>query len=190
MIPGYVPGHITNKPAPGTGAGYLTAACSVISTGEEVAATPMPKDPNEMAKTMGALLLEDPTLIFFDNISHSVNSQELAAAMTPPKAGYQARILGKSQAVKTPVRAVFKFAANTLTMSEEILRRCVLIDLDRRHPKPKNWKPQDGWRHADIRTWVEENRASLLHACLTMIQYWVVEKKMQHSDYHLAGFEN
>lgn len=190
MIDGNVPGHVTNKPVPGTGASYLVAVSSIISTGEEVEATPMPKEPNEMAKTVSSVLLNDPTIIFFENINHEIDSAELAAAMTPPKSGYQARVLGKSQMVKTPVRSVFTFAGNTLTMSDELLRRCVLIDLDRKVAEPAKFKPEQGWRHKNIRIWTEENRAALVHACLTMIQYWVVEKKMKHGEYDLASFEN
>ncbi|WP_425090832.1 hypothetical protein [Tropicimonas sp. S265A] len=190
MIDGNVPGHVTNKPVPGTGASYLVAVSSIISTGEEVEATPMPKEPNEMAKTVSSLLLNDPTIIFFENINHEIDSAELAAAMTPPKSGYQARVLGKSQMVKTPVRSVFTFAGNTLTMSDELLRRCVLIDLDRKVAEPAKFKPEQGWRHKNIRAWTEENRAALVHACLTMIQFWVVEKKMKYGDYDLASFEN
>ena len=45
------------------------------------------------------------------------------------------------------------FTANTLTMSPELLRRCVLIDLDRKATDPDQYVPEAGWRHTDVRGW-------------------------------------
>jgi hypothetical protein len=189
MISGPTPGHIVNKPAPGTGAGFLVDVCTTIGSGEPAPALPMPTNKEELGKTLGAVLRDGERAIFFDNINHSVDSPELAAAITAPISGYKMRILGTTETAIVQIMAAWVFAANTLTMSGELLRRCILIDLDRRHPTPGAWTPNGGWRHKDVREWTRGNRARLVHACLTIIQRWVAEG-MQKSDHNLGSFEN
>ncbi|MGK7652394.1 hypothetical protein ACSQ76_08265 [Roseovarius sp. B08] len=189
MIRGATPGHVVNKPAPGTGAGYLVDVCTTIRSGAPAPALPMPKNKDELAKTLTAVLLDGEPAVFFDNINHEMDSAELASAMTPPDTGYRARILGKTQTALVQIMSSWVFAANTLTMSDELLRRCILIDLDRKAVDPAKFVPEGGWRHKDVRTWTLEHRAGLVHACLTIIQHWVAEG-MQRSDHTLASFEN
>lgn len=189
MIDGPTPGHVVNKPSPATGAGYLVAASTIISTGEEVAASQMAANKQEFEKSLFADLLDAPPVLFYDNINHSMDSGPLASFMTAPKGGYSARVLGKSQTVKVPVRMALIFAANTLTMSGELLRRCILIDIDRRVPKPKDFVPLGGWRHENIKRWTDDNRAELVEHCLTVIRYWV-NSGMKRSTHRLASFED
>ncbi|WP_412073056.1 hypothetical protein [Tritonibacter mobilis] len=189
MIHGPTPGHVINKPEPGTGAGFLVDVCTTIGEGVPAPALAMPAKSDEFAKTLSAALLDGNKTIFFDNINHGMDSAELASAMTAPETGYKARILGKTQTVLVQIKSSWAFAANTLTMSSELLRRCILIDLDRKAVAPEKFIPEGGWRHKDVRAWTRENRARLVHCCLTIIQRWVVEG-MQHSDATLASFEN
>lgn len=189
MIHGATPGHVVNKPAPGTGAGYLVDVCTTIRSGAPAPALPMPKNKDELAKTLTAVLLDGESAVFFDNINHEMDSAELASAMTSPDTGYRARILGKTQTALVQIMSSWVFAANTLTMSDELLRRCILIDLDRKAVDPSKYVPEGGWRHKDVREWTREHRTELVHACLTIIQYWVTQG-MQRSDDTLASFEN
>ncbi|MDO6455613.1 hypothetical protein Q4494_00860 [Celeribacter halophilus] len=189
MIHGPTPGHIINKPAPGTGAGFLVDVCTTIGSGMPAPALAMPTKSEELAKTLSAALLDGEPVIFFDNINHEMDSAELASAMTAPETGYKTRILGKSQTALVQIMASWAFAANTLTMSSELLRRSILIDLDRKSVDPAKYVPEGGWRHKDVREWTREHRAELVHACLTIIQHWVVEG-MQRSEDTLASFEN
>jgi hypothetical protein len=189
MIHGPTPGHIVNKPAPGTGAGFLVDVCTTIGGGMPAPALAMPAKSDELGKTLSAALLDGEQTIFFDNINHEMDSAELASAMTAPVTGYKARILGKTQTALVQIMSSWVFAANTLTMSSELLRRGILIDLDRKTSDPAKYVPEGGWRHKDVRAWTGENRAALVHACLTIIQHWV-SRGMKRSDDTLASFEN
>ncbi|SDY65175.1 hypothetical protein [Citreimonas salinaria] len=189
MIHGPTPGHVINKPAPGTGAGFLVDVCTTISSGAPAPALAMPKNADELAKTLGAVLMDGEAVIFFDNINHEMDSPDLASAMTSPHTGFKLRILGKTQTALVRVLTSWAFAANTLTMSPELLRRCILIDLDRKAVDPEKYVPEGGWRHRDVREWTRNSRAKLVHACLTIIQRWVAEG-MTRSEDTLASFEN
>ncbi|QJA43099.1 hypothetical protein [Phaeobacter phage MD18] len=185
MVDGPTPGHLLVKPAPGTGASLLTDVFSIIATGQVTPALAMPSNKDEMSKTLTSVLSNGQNIVFFDNINHSVDSGELASAMTTPT--YQARILGKSQTIEVDVRCSWVFTGNNVTLSSELVRRLIMIDLDARLENPEM---RTGFRHSDIRGWASENRGDLVWACLTIIQNWVAQGMKHQKDSVLASYEN
>lgn len=187
MISGPTPGHVFTKPGPGTGASLLVNVLTTIAGGTPAPAMELPGHKDEISKTLSAALSEGAPVILFDNVGNAIASPALASAMT--ESTYQARILGKTQTVTVPVRAVWVFTANNIEASEEIIRRLVLIPLDAGVPDPKNRIPAKGWRHSNLRQWVTQNRPRLIWACLTLIQNWVAGG-MQRASKALASYED
>ena len=185
MVAGSTPGHLLTKPAPGTGASLLNDVCSIIATGQPTPAVAMPRNPEEMSKTLITFMADGSPIIYFDNISAGVDSGELASAMTAPK--YKARMLGKSQTVEAEVRCVWVFTGNNVQLSSELLRRLVMIDLNARMAHPEM---RTKFKHKDIVTWSKENRGQLVHACLTIIQNWIAQGKPEYHGPVLNSFEN
>lgn len=168
MIHGNAPGIAIDKQKPGAGAGKLEAAMSMIFAGRATSAMALPTTPEEMTKVLLPALRSGDPNVFFDNVSQSVDSGELASAMTAPT--YRARVLGKSETVEVDVRCQWVIAGIKLKLSEELTRRFALIYLD---PKTANPEARTGFRHAEIEGWVTENRGKLIWACLTLIQNWL-----------------
>ncbi|WP_448328769.1 hypothetical protein [Sulfitobacter sp. M13] len=168
MIDGNAPGIAIDKLKPGTGAGKLEAAMSIIYAGHATSAIALPGNPEDMTKVLLPAVRSGRPNVFFDNISSAMDSGELASVMTARY--YEARILGKSETALVQVRNQWIVAGNKLKLSPELSRRFVLTFLD-----PKMASPEDrtGFRHAEIETWVTENRGQLIWACLTLIQHWV-----------------
>ncbi|WP_340289175.1 hypothetical protein [Sulfitobacter pontiacus] len=168
MIDGNAPGLAIDKLKPGTGAGKLEAAMSIIYAGHATSAIALPGNPEDMTKVLLPAVRSGRPNVFFDNISSAMDSGELASVMTARY--YEARILGKSETALVQVRNQWIVAGNKLKLSPELSRRFVLTYLD-----PKTASPEDrtGFRHAEIETWVTENRGQLIWACLTLIQHWV-----------------
>jgi hypothetical protein len=185
MVVGSTPGHLMTKPAPGTGASLLNDVCSIIATGQPTPAVAMPRNPEEMSKTLITFMADGSPIIYFDNISAGVDSGELASAMTAPK--YKARMLGKSQTVEAEVRCVWVFTGNNVQLSNELLRRLVMIDLDARMANPEM---RTKFKHKDIISWAKENRGELVHACLTIIQNWLAQGRPSYEGPVLNSFEN
>lgn len=102
---------------------------------------------------------------------------------------YQARILGKTALVTVPVRVEWIFTANDIEATSEILRRFVLVPLNRAVPEPMNYVPKKGWRHPNLMDWVTSNRPNLIWACLTLIQNWVANGKVKQATPMLASYE-
>ena len=168
MIPGNAAGVAIDKQKPGAGAGKLEAAMSTIYAGRATPAMALPTNPDEMSKVLLPVLRNGAPNVFFDNINHSVDSGELASAMTAPI--YAARVLGSSETVDVEVRCQWVVAGNKLSLSDELTRRFVLIYLD---PKTATPEQRSGFRHTDLEAWVHENRGKLIWACLTLIQNWI-----------------
>lgn len=185
MIDGPTPGHLLTKPAPGTGASLLTDVFSIIATGTPTPALAMPGNKDEMSKTLTSVLSNGQNIVFFDNINHSIDSGELASAMTAQT--YQARILGKSQTVEVDVRCAWVFTGNNVTLTPELARRLLFIGLDTHLANPET---RTGFRHDDIRGWTEEHRGELVWACLTLIQNWVSQGMVKQKEMILASYEN
>jgi hypothetical protein len=188
MIAGPTPGHVYTKPGPGTGASLLVDVLTTIAGGSPAPAMTFPTRAEEVGKTLSAALAEGSPVILFDNIGQAIASSELASAMTGTM--YQARILGKTQLVMVPVRSVWAFTANNIEASREILRRFVLIPLDAGVPDPEQRKPENGWRHPNLRQWVTDNRPALVWACLTLIQNWVARGMERQKAVSLASYED
>lgn len=185
MIDGRTPGHVINKPRPGTGASYLVDVLSIINTGEETPPHKPAEDKVEFAKALVGLLLGGDPIINLDNISAAMDSGELAAAMTSSK--YFPRILGKSEARKIAVTCLWLLTANKLQLTDELKRRCILIALNAHMENPED---RTGFQRADIRGFVRDNRGQFVHACLTIIQFFVASGMEKDTTKHLASFEN
>ncbi|APZ51260.1 hypothetical protein Ga0080574_TMP926 [Salipiger abyssi] len=183
MIDGPTPGHLLNKPAPGTGASLLTDTLSIVATGTPSPAQTFPANREEVGKTITATLMAGNPIVYFDNISHELDTGELASAMTAPT--YSARILGESAMVETEVRCMWLLTGNKVKMSGELARRCILIPLDAKTSEPDK---RTGWRHKDIRGWVKARRGQFVWACLTLIQNWIAKGK-KPCDTELASYD-
>jgi hypothetical protein len=186
MIDGPTPGHMLTKPTPGVGASLLTEVMHMITLGTRGAATTFPSGSlHEIRQTLFSLFRSAAPIVWFDNINESLDSGELAAAMTTSV--YNARELGKSNVIPVDVRCSWIFTGNNVLLSNELLRRLCMIDLDAKMANPEE---RSGWRHGDIIGWVRKNRGSLVWACLTLIQHWIANDQPAPQTPALATYEN
>jgi len=188
MIDGATPGHLLNKPSPGTGAGLVFDVTAIVWTGKKATMMTIPKRKEEIGKTIIAKLRSGASYICFDNIPDNLDSDDLAMALA--QGVIDARVLGKNDASavdEIEVNATWLFDGNNVTLSDELLRRMNLIALDARMAQPET---RGGWRHANLKRWVTENRPEIVWACLTMIQNWIAKgKKPLVSDMRKGSFD-
>ncbi|OYD80120.1 hypothetical protein CHT98_32935 (plasmid) [Azospirillum brasilense] len=123
---------------------------------------------DEWGKLITAKLRASAQLILIDNLRGRLDSSKLAAAITSPV--WEDRILGLSEMVRIPVRAIWVATGNNPGLSNEMARRTVRIRLDARRDRP--WERRE-FRHPELLAWVRENRARLVWAALTLAQAWV-----------------
>ncbi len=183
MIDGPTPGHLLEKPQPRTGATLLADTVTTIATGFPAPALAMPGNKEEVSKTLTTVLKEGQNIVFFDNINHEVDSGELASAMTARR--YTARVLGSTKSVTVPVQCLWISTGNNVGLSGELAERHTLVELNAHMPQPGQ---RSEFRHADILTWVRDNRPAVVRACLILIQNWIAKGKPAGTG-RLGGFE-
>ncbi len=182
LIDGPTPLHLIEKPSPGTGATLLADTLMYPAIGRNLAALTEGRDEEEWRKRLTAVLRTSPAAVFIDNLKERLDTAALAAILTTGE--HEDRILGTSDAIRMPVRAVWLASGNNPTLSNEITRRTVRIRLDAHQERP--WLRR-GFRHPNLHEWVREERPRLCHAVLTLVRAWLAEGKPRLADAPLLG---
>jgi hypothetical protein len=184
LIDGPTPNHLIEAPTPGCGKGLLAEALLIPAVGRHQGVVAWTSDDDELRKRITAQLREGRTAILFDNVTRSLESGVLAAALTALT--WDDRVLGRSETVRVPVRCAWVTTANNPTVSTEIARRSVRMRLDPRTDRP--WLRTD-FRHPDLRLWAHEHRAKLIWAALTLARYWLAAGRPQPRVRPLGSYE-
>jgi hypothetical protein len=184
LVDGPTPGHLFTKPTPGTGALRLSEALTTIAQGEPAESKPMPGNEDEVSKTLTTILRDADQFAFFDNINHGIDSGALASVMTARSDS--ARILGTSESIKTEVRCIWIRTGNNVSLSNELVRRLIMVDLDAKMANPKE---RTGWRHGELFQWIKRNRGDLVWAALTIIRNWIAKGRPDGTVKPLASYE-
>ena len=167
MIEGGVPVFTVNAPKSGNGKTYLVEVLVMLALGIRISATPLTAHEEERRKLLLSLLLKSIAVVLLDNVVGALNSPVVASAIT---AGYIAdRILGRSEIVRVPNTSVFFVTGNNLTITGELSRRRIPINLDAKVARPE----LRTFKQAELLRWVEEHRVELLHAVCVLIRAWV-----------------
>jgi len=183
LIDGGTPLRLFEAPTAGCGKGLLADVLLRPAIGRRVNIMPAAIDDDEWRKRITAQLSELPEAIQIDNINRPLDSGSLAAALTA--LWWNDRRLGSNDMIRVPVRCIWIATANNPTMSTEIARRTVRIRLDPKVDRP--WQ-RVGFKHEDLRSWVEEHRGRLIWAALTIVRAWL-NQGAPKSKKRLGSFE-
>src|SRR5207244_537062 len=132
-----------------------------------------------------AVLLEGPTVILLDNVEGGLRSKHLARALT--STAWKDRILGKSQQVELPQRAIWIATGNNLSVGRDLARRSYQIRMDAHMERPYLW-PQSAFRHP-LPKWAIKRRGPLLGAILTIVRGWVAAGRPTAKTPTIGGFD-
>ncbi len=183
MFDGPTPIHLIEAPTPGSGKTLLAELIAMIAVGGASGTTTLTRNEDESRKKLTALLARGPNVISIDNVDGGLWSAQFASAVTAPI--WEDRILGKTQMVAFPNRALWMVSGNNPKLSMEIARRCVRIRLDSGDEQP--WT-RTGFKHDPIREWTKRNRPQLVRAVLILIQHWIASGAV-FSEQTLGSFE-
>ena len=146
----------------GSGKGKLARAIAATAFGVQPAAVTTGHDRAELDKRLVAELIAARPMLFLDNVnSTALRSDLLASVLTERPA--RARVLGISQMVPLNCAAFIAVTGNGLSVSEDLARRFLAVDLDPRCEDPEA-RPFPGDFLADV----QRDRAALLSAVLTV----------------------
>ncbi len=184
LIQGATPLHTIDASTPGTGKTLLADIASMpfISSGPTIMTAG--RDDDEWRKRITAKLMNAPSHILIDNVKNKLTSGDLSAALTAHE--WEDRILGQSATIRLPVKCTWIATGNNLELSDEIVRRSVWIRLEANVERP--WERR-GFKHENLRGWVQKHRGELVTALLTLVQRWLADGKPEENDVILGGYE-
>ncbi|APU88854.1 putative ATPase [Virus Rctr197k] len=172
MIHGPRPLYIFDAPEQGQGTGktLLAKIFQVIITGNAPAISALGKREDEIEKRITTILRQNEPFIIFDNLTREITSEALQQLATSER--WQARLLNTNDAPILPQNATFVLTLNGARANRDMARRVVLCGLD---AKVTNAYERIGFRipEAELITWVQERRASIIRACLILVRAWV-----------------
>jgi len=159
------PGMVIRAPqfsGAGTGKGLLVRAICIIAFGAHPRAMTGGHDPAELDKRIVSALISADFALFLDNLnSTALRSDVLASVITERPA--VVRPLGRSEILVLNSAAFVVITGNALTISEDMARRLLTVDLDAGTESPEA-RPFVG----DFLGGIQANRADLLRAALTI----------------------
>lgn len=193
MIDGNTPLHLVEAPVQGTGKSKLAMVTMGVAYGE-VPGTRLSVDDAENRKTLTSKLMEGRSVLFFDNVSHFVDSDVLAQALT--QSMWSDRTLGVSKTVELRIRCSWVMTSNNAKYNRDFPRRISLCRLNLATVKSvsnevaERPETRTGFRHDDLESWASEHRGELIAAVLTLVNSWLAAGGKSWSGKPLGSFEN
>jgi hypothetical protein len=154
----------------GAGKGLLVRAICIIAFGREPHAVTSGANAEELEKRLASELMEGGPALFLDNLNNTAfKSDLLASAITERPA--RVRPLGRSQMMPLNSSAFIALTGNGLSVSEDLARRFVTVELD-----PRTEDPETRRFPNDLLAELKVHRRQLLADCLTI---WRWGRQMQ-----------
>jgi hypothetical protein len=146
----------------GTGKGLVAKAGCIIGSGAQPHAMSAGHDAEELDKRLVSAAIEARPAIYLDNFNEgTLESDTLASFLTESPA--RVRVLGQSRTVPLNTRALVVITGNSVTISEDMARRILLIGLDAGMENPEQRPFAPGFLQG-----VMARRPALLSAALTI----------------------
>jgi len=170
LISGQVPIYLIEAPTQGTGKSLLAGVAAYPALGRQIPVMSGTKNQDELKKLITSVLNDLPSFVLLDNLSGTLDSNQLAAALTSSE--WKDRVLGETRTITLPAKCIWIITANNLMLSTELARRSVRIRMDAKMDLP--WRrDQSKFRHPDIFEWAGRRRGELIWAALILVQNWL-----------------
>jgi hypothetical protein len=167
----------------GCGKGLMTRCISAVAYGMAPSAVPRGDSIQELDKRIVAELIKGHPVLFLDNINGArLESATLASIMT--ERPVRLRQLGESKMIELDSAVFVIVTGNGLTISEDLVRRFLVCELDARVEDPEQREFAPGFLES-----IKKRRAELLGACLT-IWRWGQQATDIKAGKALGGFED
>lgn len=150
----------------GVGKGMLAQVISVLVDGVEMSPTPQPEEVDEERKLITSIALAGRRLVLIDNVTRAVGSGPLEALLTATR--WSDRVLGASRTFDGDVLTQWLVTGNNVAFrKKDTIRRVVHVRVESKSPTPE---ARSGFAHYPLLTWVRQERARLVRACLTILR--------------------
>jgi hypothetical protein len=157
----------------GAGKTILLNTAHLIARGSKIAARAYEHDDREMKKAITAIAIEAIPAVMLDNIAGRLGGASLDAVLTSTV--WSDRILGESRTTgDLPMKTIWTATGNNLVYGGDLGRRVLPMRLTTPEEKPED---RTEFRHKDLFGWIEQNRARLAVAALTILRAYILAGK-------------
>lgn len=175
------PAFAFDAPKQGSGKTYFCECIGLLASGQTPTITPsIERNEDETRKTIMSMLMQANRFIIWDNIMGNFNSATIASLTTSSMVS--ARVLGKSENLELPNRAMLMLTGNNIVLAGDMPRRTLTCRFDTGLENPTQAKRDlsaiGGLRPAE---YIRTNRFKLALAALTLVRGYL------QSHLHSAG---
>lgn len=164
------PTYLSTSPKQSSGKSTLWDIACRLAFGRPVPVTPWPSSPEEMTKTLVAIMGEGHAATMFDNIADGtrIDSPPLAAAVTGSE--FRSRLLGKNDNAALPTNTMWFLTGNRQRLAPDMATRVLPCEI-----APKTHRPdlRNFTRH-DLGGWCQLNRGRMVVAGLAIMRAYVL----------------
>lgn len=164
-IEGALPAFLVTARKPGSGKSELAKLCSMLGNGGKQFTTWRKSE--EMQKLIGSFAREDKRTVIFDNIKRNIDSADLESAITSRFLTF--RTMATHSTEGTPCNTTWFFTANGASMSQDLLRRSIVVLLDK-DTNDKGWRVDNAG--SVLVQFVHDNEAALVTLMCDLITKW------------------
>ena len=172
-----------DAPVQASGKTLLANCIAVLVSGEMPTVWPHTagRDDEEVRKRLFTALRSGARSLVWDNIVGTFDSPAMAAALT--SGSFTDRVLGKSESVSVPNRAVMLMTGNNLVLAGDMARRVLCCRID-----PRTDRPFARQFDLDPLRYVFEHRVEMIVDALTLVQANLMLNSRQ-AEGRMASFE-
>jgi hypothetical protein len=154
--------------SPTAGKTLLASCIAALATGQfpEVWPHTAGRDDEEVRKRLFAALRDGTTALIWDNVTDVLDSAALASVITAPV--LRDRVLGRSESLSIPNRALLLLTGNNLCPAGDLPRRIIPIRID-----PGTDAPYARHFDLDPLDYVMEHRVEIATAALVLMRGWL-----------------
>jgi hypothetical protein len=169
-IDGATPLFLIDANVRGAGKTLLAQATSIITTGRQSPVMLWPEDEEERRKAITALAIAGDNIVLLDNVEGVLGGAALNAALTSTT--WTDRILGLSKTTgRLPLTTCWVATANNCELGRDTTRRTIHVRITSPLEHPED---RIGFKHPNLKRWVQEHRPRLVATALTILRAYEV----------------
>jgi len=173
-----------DAPSQRSGKSLLAESVGLIATGRIPAATGVAESADELRKAITSALHEGQAIINLDNITHPLDSPDLARALTQSE--YADRLLGANKILRLPTNVTWTATGNNLAFRGDLPSRTLVSRIDAFVERPE----ERTFRIADLPSYLTANRIRLVVASLTILRACHVAGRPKQNVKPWGGFDH
>lgn len=184
-IVGSVPLCAIDASTRGSGKSLLADVVATIGTGRGAPRMTFAADEAEQEKGLASAAILGARLLCLDNLAGPLAGAPLDKVITATDR-IAFRVLGRSEIVELPWRALLLATGNNIVLGADTARRTLLARLE---PDTERPEERTGFQHRDLLAWVRDRRAELVRAALVLLRAYVVAGRPGADSYVWGSFE-